>query len=185
MLGQEYRGVLFGEAKNSHEALFQLARHPWDLVVLDITIPGGDGFNVLRETRVRHPSTRVLVLSMHADSQYAARAHRMGATGYVCKSAGRADLLQAFSNVFAGKKHFGEFLSAEKADESPAGHTALSAQEHRVMMALAAGKRTGEIATDLNLSAKTISTYKRRVQDKLHLKSTADLVRYVIDHRLS
>lgn len=185
MLGQEYRGSLFGEAKNTHEALFQLARHPWDLVVLDITIPGGDGFNVLRETRVRHPSTRVLVLSMHADSQYAARAHRMGAAGYVCKSAGRADLLLAFSNVLAGKKHFGEFVSVEKADGIPARHSALSAREHRVMLALAAGKRAGEIAAELNLSVKTISTYKRRVQDKLHLRSTADLVRYVIDHRLS
>jgi two-component system, NarL family, invasion response regulator UvrY len=185
MLNQEYRGLVFGDAKSSDEARTHLARQPWDLVVLDITIPGDDGFIVLREIRQRHPATPVLVLSMHSDPQYAVRAHAMGASGYICKSAGRADLLKAFSSVLAGRKHFGELPLASPANEASPPHTVLSARERRVILALAAGKRTGEIANELKLSSKTVSTYKRRVLNKLHLRSTADMVRYVIDNRLS
>jgi two-component system invasion response regulator UvrY len=185
VLSEEYRGVVFGEARTADEALAQLAKPPWDLVVLDISMPGQDGFYVLQETLLRLPGTRVLMLSIHADPPYAARALQMGASGYVCKDAGRSDLLKAVKNVLAGKKHFDESLPSNSDALTTTGHARLSAREYKVLLAFAAGKRTGEIAAELNLNIKTISTYKRRLLDKLHLKSTADLVHYVIDHRLS
>ena len=185
MLSQEYRGLVFGEARNSDEATVRLAKRPWDLVILDIAIPGKDGFYVLQEIRHRHPSTRVLVLSMHADPQYAVRAQQLGASGYVSKNAGRPELLRAFKSVLAGKEYFEALPSARTSAETVPGHAGLSTREHAVMLALAAGKSPGEIAAELNLSVKTISTYKCRILDKLALHSTADLVRYVIDHRLS
>jgi DNA-binding NarL/FixJ family response regulator len=126
------------------------------------------------------------MLSMHADTQYAARSLQLGAAGYISKSAGRTDLLKAVRNVLGGKKHFDGLIRQGVAnEESGALDANLSAQEHRVLLALAAGRRTGEIAAELNLSGKTISTYKRRVLNKLGLQSTADLVRYVIEHKLS
>jgi len=185
MLSQEYRGLAFGEAKTSDEAAALLARQPWDLVILDIAIPSKDGFYVLQEIRRRHPYTRVLVLTMHADSEYSLRAQQMGASGYICKNASRADLLRAFKSVLAGKKYFDDQLSAGTGGKTVPKHADLSTREYRVMLAFAAGKRASEIAGELNLSVKTISTYKRRLLDKLELHSTADLVRYVIDNRLS
>src|ERR1022692_4411054 len=106
MLSQEYRDLVVGEAGSSDEAAARLAKRPWDIVTLDIAIPGKDGFYVLQEVRRRHPSTRVLVLSVHADPQYAVRARQLGASGYVSKNAGRAELLKAFTSVLAGKEYF-------------------------------------------------------------------------------
>ena len=186
VLSEEYRSVVFGEARTANEALAQLAKPPWDLVVLDISMPGQDGFYVLQETLLRLPATRVLMLSIHADPPYAARALRMGASGYVCKDAGRSELVKAVKNVLAGHKYFDESVRREvRSPTSVALHADLSAQEYKVLLALAAGSRTGEVAAGLNLSAKTVSTYKRRVLNKLGIKSTAGLVRYVIDNRLS
>ena len=185
MLSQEYRDLVFGEAKNGDEAAIRLAKRSWDLVILDIALPGKDGFHVLQEIRRHQPSMRVLVLSMHADPQYAVRAQQLGASGYVSKNAGRPELLRAFKSVLAGKEYFEALPSARTSAETLPGHAALSARENSVMLAFAAGKSTREIAAELNLSVKTISTYKRRILDKLGLHSTADLVRYVIDHRLS
>ena len=184
-LSHEYRSLVFGEAKSSDEAAVRLARQPWDLVILDIAIHGQDGFYVLQDIRRCHPSTRVLVLSMHADPQYAARAQQLGASGYVCKDADRADLLRAFQTVLAGKKYFANLPSPGTAAETLPGHAGLSTREYAVMLALVAGKRPGEIAAELHLSVKTISTYKSRLFNKLGLHSTADLVRYVIGHKLS
>lgn len=183
MLGQEFRGLVFGEAKTSGEAATRLARQPWDLVILGIALPGKDGFYVLQEIRRKCPSTRALVVSMYADPQYVARARQMGASGYVSKSAGRAELLRAFKAVLAGKEYFRDPIGTVAGTEPR--HAGLSTREHAVMLAFAAGKRATEIAADLHLSVKTVSTYKRRVLDKLKLGSTADLVRYVIDQRLS
>lgn len=182
---EEYRSVVFGEARTADEALAQVTKQPWDLVVLDIGLPGKDGFYVLREILRRRPRTRVLMLSIQADSLYAARARQVGASGYVCKDAGRSDLVKAFRNVIAGKAHFNASLPPNWAAPATTGHEGLSEREYKVLLAFAAGKRTGEIAAELSLSSKTVSTYKRRILDKLNLKSTADLVHYVIDHRLS
>ena len=184
-LSHEYRSLVFGEAKSSDEAAGRLARQPWDLVILDIAIHGQDGFYVLQDIRRRHPSTRVLVLSMHADPQYAARAQQLGAFGYVGKNASRADLVGAFKSVLSGKKYFEDHISPGTGVKTVPKHADLSTRESAVMLAFAAGKRTSEIAAELNLGVKTISSYRRRLCDKLGLHSTAELVHYVIDHKLS
>ena len=129
MLSQEGRGFVIGEAKTSDEATVRLARQPWDLVILDIAISGKDGFHVLQEIRRRHPSTRVLVLSMHADSEDAARAQQMGAWGCVSKHASRADFLRAFKSVFSGKKYFEGHISPGTGVKTVPRHAGLSTRE--------------------------------------------------------
>ena len=185
ILSQEGRGFVIGEAKTSDEATVRLAGQPWDLVILDIAISGNDGFHVLQEILRRHPSTRVLVLSMHGDSEDAVHAEQMGASGYVGKNASRADLARAFRSVLSGKKYFEDHISPGTGLKTVPRHADLSTRESAVMLAFAAGKRASEIAAELNLSVKTISSYRRRLFDKLGLHSTAELVHYVIDHNLS
>jgi DNA-binding NarL/FixJ family response regulator len=187
LLGTEYRDLAFGEARNAEQAVAHFHAHPWRLVILDIGLPGADGFSVLQELRTHRPETPVLMLSMHSDSVYAARSLRLGAAGYVSKSAGRSTLLKAVKSVLAGQKYFTDpiRLGAVGTPTPVALHASLSTQESNVLLAIAAGARTGEIAAQLNLSAKTVSTYKRRVLNKLGLTSTAGLVRYVIDHQLA
>jgi DNA-binding NarL/FixJ family response regulator len=186
VLSHEFRDLTFGEAKSSEEALAHIQAQPWHLVILDIGLPDADGFVVLQDVRTRCPETAVLMLSMHADSVYAARSLRLGAAGYVSKSAGRSTLLKAIRCVLQGKKHFSE--SVRRAVDQPRSivpHANLSAQEWKVLLAIAAGGRIGAIAADLNLSVKTVSTYKRRVLNKLGLSSTSALVRYVITNKLA
>jgi DNA-binding NarL/FixJ family response regulator len=186
VLSHEFRDLAFGEAKSSDEAIAQIQLQPWRLVILDIGLPDSDGFVVLQEVRARCPETAVLMLSMHADSLYAARSLRLGAAGYVSKSSGRATLLKAVRTVLEGKQYFSESIRRGVGNpKSIALHANLSAQECKVLLAVAAGGRTGAIAAELNLSAKTVSTYKRRALNKLGLTSTSDLVRYVITHKLA
>src|ERR1035437_7580587 len=185
--GLEFRDVVFGEAETAAEALAQIKAKPWRLVILYVSLPDDDdGLSVLREVCIHRPQAALLVLGMHPDSQYAARCLQLGASGYISKSSGRSDLLKAVSNVLDGKKHFSESVRREARSQKPAAlHANLSAQEYKVLLALAAGRRTGEVASELNLGAKTVSTYKRRILNKLGIKSTAALVRYVIDNKLS
>jgi two-component system, NarL family, invasion response regulator UvrY len=186
LLGHEYRDVVFGEAATVEEALVQIKVRPWRLVILDISLPDGDGLSVLREICARRPRTAVLILSLHADLMHAALSRQLGAAGYVSQSSGASNLLNAVKSVLDGKKHFTESVRQEGDDtKSATCRASLSAQECRVLLEIAAGRRIGEIAAELNLSAKTVSTYKRRTLNKLGFKSTAELVRYVIDHKLS
>jgi DNA-binding NarL/FixJ family response regulator len=155
-------------------------------VILDIGLPDKDGFFVLQEIRTHRPETVTLMLSMNPDSLYALRSLQLGAAGYVSKSSSRSDLVKAIRTVLDGKQYFSESIrQGVDNPRSVAPHTDLSAQECKVMLAIAVGKRAGEIAAELGVSDKTISTYKRRVLNKLGLKSTSDLVRYVIENKLS
>jgi two-component system invasion response regulator UvrY len=185
MLSEEFRALAFGEAGNDDEAAGRLIRQPWDMVVLGLSILGKSGLRLLQDIRSRYPSTRVLVLGLQSDSKSFLRAQELGAAGFVCKNAGRGDLLKAFRAVLAGKKHFGNLPSQDSAAVTNIRHGGLSAREYGVMLGYVAGKRPGELAADLNLSVKTISTYKRRLLAKLGLDSTADLVRYAIEHHLN
>jgi len=126
----------------------------------------------------------VLILSSHADSEYVLRAWQLGASGYLGKSAGRAELLRAVKSVCAGEKYFPRLPPHVWAGETAPGHTRLSTREYGVMLAFVAGKSPREMAAEFNLSVKTISTFKRRLLNKLGLRSIADLVRYAIDHNL-
>jgi len=184
VLSHEYEDIVFGEATTAEGALAQIKAQPWRLVILDVSLPNNDGFLVLRQIRARRPEAAVIMLGMHRDSVADARSRQLGASGYISKSYGRCDLLKAFGSILGGNKYFSKSIR-RGVDPSAALHASLSAQEWKVLLALVAGRRTGEIAAEFNLSAKTVSTYKRRVLNKLLLKSTADLVRYVIDHKLS
>jgi two-component system invasion response regulator UvrY len=185
VFGDEYRDVVFGEAGTAEQALAQIKAKPWRLVILDVSLPDDDGFFVLQEICARRPDAAVLILGTHTDSPYAARSLQLGASGYVTKSAGRSDLLRAARTVLDGKQYFSESARQGAGNlRSAALHANLSAQEYKVFLAVAAGQRTGEIAAESNLSGKTVSTYKRRVLNKLNLKSTADLVRYAIHNKV-
>jgi two-component system invasion response regulator UvrY len=186
LLGQEHRGLVFGEAKTGEEAAAHLARRPWDVVVIEVSIPGHDGFQMLQEVRRSYPSTRVVILSPQGNPEHAFRARQLQASGYVGKNSLRAELLKAFRSVLEGKEHFVDTSYNGSGAWAMAGplRPPLSGRERDVLLACVAGKRVGEIAADLNLSIKTVSTYKRRILNKLQLKSVADLVRHAIDHKL-
>lgn len=182
MLGMEFRDLVFGEARTAPEALAALAKRSWSLVVLDIALADAEGFDLLQQIRSLYPDRKVLVFSVHFEPEYATRAKRLGADGFVSKSASRADLIKAVRKVLDGGAYFRPPVSVEPA---PAPLPDLSAREHRVLLAIAAGHHIGDIAADMTLSIKTVSTYKHRIFNKLGLTSTADLVRYAIDHHLT
>jgi len=185
ILKHEYRQVIFGEAKTGPEAQIRLTKRRWDLVIFGIALASEDDFYTLQEIRYKYPFTPVLVLSTNNDSLSAMRAKNMGACGYISKSANHADHLKAVKSLLDGHEYFGDFSCGGAAVEKAPRHASLSTREYAVMMAFARGKRSGEIAAELKLSIKTVSTYKSRLLNKLMLSSTADLIRYVIDQRLS
>jgi two-component system invasion response regulator UvrY len=187
VLGEEYRSAVFGEAHTAARALVQIERNQWDVGILDVTNSGNDGFYILQETRRQRPLLPVLALSADPGSGWVARALQIGATGCVGKNVGRSELVRAFKNVVAGITQPGQSPTKMPPASSHIanGHGSLSARERQILLAVATGKRTGEIAAECDLSVKTVSTYKRRVLDKLDLKSTADLVRYVIRTRIA
>jgi DNA-binding NarL/FixJ family response regulator len=184
LLEHDYRGLVVGEARDADGALAQAGKMSWDLAVLDINISGQDGFDLLTEIRRRYPSIRVLVMSSHTEPRYAVRAQRMAADGYTGKNVSRADLLRTIRNVMSGKAHF-EGLRPQRGAPARQRSNSLSRREYRVMLALAKGRRAVDIAAELELSIKTVSTYKRRILDKLKIESLPDLVRHVIQHQLS
>jgi DNA-binding NarL/FixJ family response regulator len=184
LLIQEHPGLVFGEAGSSEDVAAILAGGTWDVVVIEISMIGQDGFQMLPEIRRHHPAARIVLLSQHANPEHASQARQVKASGYAGKNSPRAELLQAFRSVLAGKEYFVE-LFAEASSSLPISlHPPLSNRERDVLLGCVAGKRVGEIAAELNLSTKTVSTYKRRILDKLQLNSVADMVRHAIDHKL-
>jgi two-component system, NarL family, invasion response regulator UvrY len=185
LLTQEYRNLVFGEAKNSEEANPLLAGRIWDVIAIRVSITGQDGFQMLQAIRQFYPATRVLILSPHTDQRDALRARQLQASGYVRKDSSRTELLKAFRSVLAGKEYFVNLPPDGPGVKPTPEHSGLSTRERDILLGCVAGKRIVEIASELNLSIKTVSTYKRRGLDKLQLKSVSDLVRYAIDHHLT
>ena len=179
ILNEEFEEISCAEAANANDAVRLVTKRAWDIVILDIGLPGRSGLQLLKDIRRLSPESRVLILTVHAESQYAARAIRLGASGYMTKDRVRSDLVRAIRNLLAGETYLGVPLSGPRLP-----HEALSQREFKVMMGLAAGKRVTDIALEMSLSVKTISTYKRRIFDKMELRVTADLTRYAIEHGL-
>jgi two-component system, NarL family, invasion response regulator UvrY len=177
------------EASDGHEALKVIQSQPFDVVLLDITMPNKSGLDVLKELRANTPRLPVLVLSMHAEDQYAVRVLRAGAAGYLTKESAPAKLVQAIRKVVRGGKYVSQTL-AEKlvydldSDTSKAPHEALSDREYQVLCMIASGKTVTVIAEELALSVKTISTYRVRILEKLNMKNNAELTRYAIKESL-
>ncbi len=191
ILAEESDEWQFGEARNASEVLKNVHRKHWDILIIDITMPGRSGLDVLRQLKSMRPKLPVLVLSMHPEEQIAIRALKLGAYGYVTKESVPEDLVKAVRKIINGGKYVSPALAEkiafdldfETEDEKPL-HEALSDREYEVMSMIASGKRVKDIAEDLYLSPKTVSTNRARILKKLHLKTNAELIRYAIENRI-
>ena len=176
-----------GEASTGRQVLRAVREEDYDVLVLDIAMPEGGGLEVLQQLQTLRPGLPILVLSMYSEKQYAMRALRAGATGYLTKDSAPDELVAAIRQVAQGERYVTqsmakELTSALGVEREP--HEILSNREYQVMCLLAAGKTVTEVATDLSLSVKTISTYRSRVLRKLRLETTTDVVRYALEHGL-
>lgn len=178
-----------GEATDGHAVMDRVRELDFDVLVLDLSMPGRSGIELIRQVKSEKPKLRVLVLSMHSEEQYAVRALRAGASGYLTKDSAADQLVAAIRRVAGG----GAYVSPETAErlvlEAGAAsealpHTLLSDREYQVFEMIAAGRSISEIARRLSLSVKTVSTHKTRIMQKMGAASQADLIRYAIKHKL-
>jgi len=178
-----------GEAVNGQEALDQVRAGGWDVLVLDITMPDRSGFDILKELKHERPDLPVLVLSIHAEEQFAVRVLKAGASGYLTKENAPTELIKAIRKVVSGGKYISRSLAEslaiglDTASEQPR-HETLSDREFQVMQMMASGKTLADIAEELSLSTKTVSTYRSRLLEKMNLKTNAEIIRYAIENGL-
>ena len=185
ILTDRMAAVTIGEAADVSGGLKQARAGQWDVVVLDITLSGESGLDLLKQLRQERPTLPVLILSIHPASQFAARVLRAGAKAYVVKDAAPRDLVDAIEGVMRGQR----FVSGEADGGFGKGgartaHDALSDREYQVLRMLGSGRRVSEIGKELGLSVKTVSTYRTRVLEKLEMTTNAELMRYAIENKL-
>jgi two-component system invasion response regulator UvrY len=181
--------VVVDEASTGHEVLNKALRNEYDMVVLDITMPGISGLDVLKQLKIERPKLRVLVLSVHPEDQYAVRALKAGASGYLTKESAPAELITAIRKVSQGKKYVTSTLAEKlvsrlQMDTERPLHEILSDREFQVICMIGAGKTVKQIGEELFLSEKTISTYRSRILKKMGMKNNAELMHYAIKHGL-
>jgi DNA-binding NarL/FixJ family response regulator len=178
-----------GEARDGFEVLKLAREKEFDVLLLDLSMPGKSGMDLIKQVKNERPRVRILVLSMHQEHQYAVRAIKAGASGYLTKDSASTQLVSAIEKVAGG----GAFISAEVAEQLALGampqtegppHASLSDREYQVFRMLVAGQAVSEIASELNLSVKTVSTHKARLMEKMGIDNQAELVRYAMKHRL-
>ena len=181
--------ILFGEAGTAAEALKLAGEQAWDGVVLDLSLRGRDGLELLKELKQTRPKLPVLILSMHSEEQYARRAFKAGAAGYITKDSPSEELVRAINKVIKGERYVSPALAEklvlyfERGTDGPP-HEMLSDREFQVLCLIASGKTVGEIAELLSLSDKTISTYRARILEKMGLKTNAELTHYAFQNKL-
>jgi len=181
--------ITFGEASSGPEALRLVREKDWDIVVLDLSLTGQNGLEVLKELKQIRPRLPVLILSMHTEVQFARRAFKAGASGYITKDSPRSELTKAINKVIDEGRYISQAL-AEKLvvdigrDTDRLPHETLSDREFEVMRLIASGKTPGEIAKLLSLSDSTISTYRARILEKMGMKTNAELTHYAIQSKL-
>jgi len=181
--------ITFGEASSGPEALRLVREQDWDIVVLDLSLTGQNGLEVLKELKQIRPRLPVLILSMHTEVQFARRAFKAGASGYITKDSPRSELTKAINKVIDEGRYISQAL-AEKLfvdigrDTDRLPHETLSDREFEVMRLIASGKTAGEIARLLSLSDSTISTYRARILEKMGMKTNAELTHYAIQSKL-
>lgn len=182
--------VVAGEAVDGQEVLDQVRKEGWDLILLDISMPGRGGIDILKELKTERPKLPVLILSMYPEEQYAIRALKAGAAGYLTKESAPEELIEAIRKVSRGSKYISASLAESLAShvgttnaEKPP-HETLSDREYQVMLMIASGKTVSEIAAELSLSVKTISTNRVRALRKMGMKTNAELTYYAIKHGL-
>jgi two-component system invasion response regulator UvrY len=177
------------EAADGHELLRKLREAKFDVIILDISMPGLDGLDTLRRIKTEYPAARVLILTIHSETRYAIRCLKMGADGYLTKGSAPNELIGAIKRISEGRKYISqslaETLTEELTSESGrAPHESLSDREYQVMLRMAAGKPLKDVAEELNLSVKTVSTYRSRILEKLKLENNSQLILYAIRHDL-
>ncbi len=181
--------VVAGEARNGQEVMEKANTDDYDLVLLDISMPGRDGLEILKTLKRQWPKLAVLILSMYPEEQYAVRALRSDASGYLTKESAPDELVAAIRKVSAGRKYISVSLAEKlvaklELHQAQAPHEQLSDREYQIMCMIASGKTQTKIADALSLSIKTISTYRTRLLKKMHMKSNAEITRYAIENKL-
>jgi DNA-binding NarL/FixJ family response regulator len=189
ILLEEFTRAEFGEATNAQEAIERVWKENWDVVVLDITMPGRSGLEVLKEIKKSRPKLPVLVLSMHPEDQFAVRILKIGASGYMTKESAPNELVGAVRKVMAGGRYVSPALAEKMAsylavDVQTPPHERLSDREFLVLRLIASGKTPTAIAKELALSVKTISTYRMRILEKMSMSNNAELTHYAIQNQL-
>jgi DNA-binding NarL/FixJ family response regulator len=178
-----------GEAANGQEVLARVSAQDFDVAVLDLSMPGRNGIELIKLVKAEKPKLRILVLSMHSEEQYAVRALKAGASGYLSKESAADELVAAIRRIAGG----GAYVTPETAERLALGaapraetatHTLLSDREFQVFRMIARGASVSEIARELSLSVKTISTHKTRIMEKMGLANQSELIRYALEHRL-
>lgn len=180
---------VLGEASNAREALDQVRNGRWDVVILDINLPDRNGLDLLRDVKREKPDLPVLILSVCSEDQFAVRALRSGAAGYLTKASAPAQLVDAVEKVAGGGRYISPAVAERLAvlvgsDREGMPHEALSEREYQVTRMLASGKTVSQIAAEMNLSVKTISTYRSRVLDKMGMRTNAELTYYAVRNQL-
>jgi two-component system, NarL family, invasion response regulator UvrY len=189
ILSCELEGLVCDEAGSAQEVLSRVQSQAWNLVILDVTMPGRGGLDVLSDLKGLQPNLPVLVLSMHPEDQLAKRALKAGASGYMNKESAPEELIKAVRKILAGGVYVSPALAERLAtdlhqESARPPHETLSDREFEVMRLIATGKTTSQIAEMLHLSLPTVSTYRGRILEKMNLTTTAELIRYVISNRL-
>lgn len=185
----EFPAVQFGEAVNYAEAFQKLKETDWDILILDIDLPGRNGLDILKDIRADKMKIPVLMFSFHSEEQIAYRALKIGASGYLSKDAADAELVKAINQIFNGRKYVSQELSEKllyMMDDSQAKepHELLSDREYQTFLLIASGKTVTEIADELFLSKPTVSTYRARILEKMRLKNNAEIMSYAVGQKL-
>lgn len=189
ILREELDMEVVGDAGNSNELYRILDQTEWDIIILDIHLPGENGLEILKELLYRYKKVRVLFLSNSPESQYGIRALEAGAAGYMTKEAAPRELVSAVRKIMSGKKYLSETLVEKLANRlgnksTKTGHESLSDREFQVMCLLGSGKTVKQIAEELMLTVQTVSTYRSRIMEKMKMSTNADIIRYVIENNL-
>jgi len=188
-IGEAFPKVTFGEAQTALEAVEGVRQQNWDIVILDISMPGESGLDILNELKRLRPKLPILLLSMHPEEQYARRALKSGASGYLTKESVPEELKLAVRKIVAGGRYVSATLAEKLAYDLRSGvdvpvHELLSDREFQVLRMIASGKTVKQIADEIALSVKTVSTYRARILEKTGMKTTAELIRYAIQAQL-
>jgi two-component system, NarL family, invasion response regulator UvrY len=189
LLQEHIKGVEVGEANEARSGLEAVRSDRWDLVIVDITMPGRNGLELIQDIRLEYASLPILVISSHPEKDYALRALKLGAAGYVSKQSAADILVTAVQRVLSGRRYISSALAEQLAgaiagETSGTSHETLSNRELQVLRLIALGKTVKEISTELALSAKTVATYRSRIAEKMGLSSNVELTRYAMQHGL-
>lgn len=181
--------VVIDEAENTGEVLAKVCEQRFDVVILDITMPGRNGIDIISELKSGYPALQVLILSMHPEDQYAVRTIKAGAAGYITKNRAPRELISAIRKISTGEKYISPAVAEQLAieledDHQILPHQKLSDREYQVMCMIASGKTVNEIANELSLSVSTISTNRARILRKMNIKNSAELTYYAVKHGL-